>query len=486
MAEVRAFNNPVPRNFELLVTVEDNSIYNYPIPLGYTVIQRYNPFAASPRIFSFYGPRQIDETQLQNRGLDVTGGKERYYDPSSFPYRNANGDWVVSAQSPENFNKELFEKSRESIRNLAKALTQEGLFVVFVNMEDVAYPYFARKDRRGGALQTYAPDHYRWVAADSEDTSSYKERFEYVAPTAPAATPAPTGKTLYQNQTLSFDTDVRMAVFENCKVTVMRDALFCDFKTCSKVTVMRDANKCSVDQCAKVTVMRDAVGCKFTECAVISVLRDASQCQFTLCPSISVERTIQESTRDGASYQSESRRSDQGYSADVVQVSGSGNVIRGRTVQGSVVQVSPSGGSGGGGYSFGGVSFAKGVNVSRGNVVGGTQTMIGRGDKYLDNLFIPGSLGFERIEKRRDGRVYGFRNGEWYIYEPSLGDASVLSSWAKVPYMGQEMDTMKCQLCGSATDLKEKFPHPKSVDGELNSFCDKACQLRFYASLKKK
>jgi hypothetical protein len=266
-------------------------------------------------------------------------------------------------------------------------------------------------------------------------------------------------KITYTNKSLTFQDTVKNASFENCQVTIMRDALECEFKTCSKVTIMGHVSGGSFAECGKVVIMKDAHTATFTTCSNISIMKDAIQLAFNACPNISVLGRVRNSTRDDIPYTQEEATtsgSNQVY-GNVVQVNGSGNVIRGgRSVHGIR----------GTSISFGN------VNVSRGNVVGGTQTMTGPGDKYMDNLYVPASLGFGRLEKRCDGHYYGQKNdGSWYIYRAEQGDASTPSSWELM------MDIIHCQLCGSPADVQELYA---LHNGKKRTFCSKSCQLEYY------
>ena len=88
----------------------------------------------------------------------------------------------------------------------------------------------------------------------------------------------------------------------------------------------------------------------------------------------------------------------------------------------------------------------------------------------VGTLFIPKSLGFEFVENRDDGHVYGLKEGFWYRYHPDRGEASQMASWERFE---QDHMGINCQLCGAAANWQEAHS-PRLV------FCSKVCQLEYY------
>lgn len=117
--------------------------------------------------------------------------------------------------------------------------------------------------------------------------------------------------------------------------------------------------------------------------------------------------------------------------------------------------------------------------------------------RCIANFWISPTLGFIDLEQRRDGRIYGLKDGWWYIYRQERGgDINDPKSWDAYEPEAPKVEVLEdagarsaysifrrleCGLCSAPAMFEEKYPHPLfSKDGEKAIFCSKECQVDFY------
>lgn len=233
----RYFDNPVPSNFKLLVVFEENGIYSIPTPKDHIIIERYNPWAKSPRVFRFIGPLPTASLQeltsrpfiaryeelaskppfsltdaermemisilqragqlskppsldtLKSRGKDIMSGKEVSLGQSGFPQQDERGNWYVPGGVPDNIHRMMYDASKESLRSIGQMLTENGKYTVYVT-HDVSYPYFARKNNETGEKSIY-DGNGNWRKATDYEWMDFGEAQTFIAGCAQCLAPKP-------------------------------------------------------------------------------------------------------------------------------------------------------------------------------------------------------------------------------------------------------------------------------------------------------